>query len=156
MKNTIVLLLLINSFNFSFGQQTFNKQFDFAIDAGICVIETNDGFIAPYNAYVNDYYMPLIFQKVNLNGDTVFRKVIGVPNNHDYYIIYSINQVNDSNYVMGSYNRDSLYSANIFLMKTNKLGDTLWAKNYHQDSAFSFSGNFMINTSDGGFLVAGQ
>jgi len=60
-------------------------------------------------------------------------------------------QTSDSGFIMIGINRDTL-NYNAYLIKTNKLGDTLWTKIYGSiNAAFK-----IIQTSDGGYAFCGQ
>jgi hypothetical protein len=89
--------------------------------------------------------------KTNSFGDTLWTKTYG---GSDLDWSYSVQQTTDSGYIIIG-NSYSIISNNtdIFLIKTDALGDTLWTKKFGGSlNEFGFSGQ---QTSDGGYIVVG-
>jgi len=77
----------------------------------------------------------------------------------------SVINTNDGGYaIAGWYDVDGLFSAEFYLVKTNAIGDTLWAKTYGSKTESSFKnldgggnvGYRVIQTQDEGFLFVGE
>jgi hypothetical protein len=121
-------------------------------DEGYSVQQTSDGgyIVAGTTAsYGNGAQVYLI--KTNASGDTLWTKTYGGPSNDEGY---SVQQTTDGGYVIAGYTNS--YGAggyDVYLIKTNASGDTLWTRTYggtNQDYA-----NSVQQTSDGGYIVAG-
>lgn len=138
------------------GQVTFNRQFDLNIDGTACLIEKSNGYIIPFNSYHNPLYKPFTVQLINLAGESVDSVLYGNVSSNSYYEMTKIIQVNDSNYIIGAYSRDSFFYANISLVKINQFGDSIWSQSYHPDSAFAYATTDLILSSDSGYVISGQ
>jgi len=91
--------------------------------------------------------------KTDNNGDTLWTKVFGRSRIDE---AYSVQQTADGGYVIiGSTHSYSTWGSDIWLIKTDVNGDSLWTKvigssSYTEDGR---SGNL---TSDGGYIIAGH
>ena len=123
------------------------------IDEGFSVQQTSDGgYIVAgltwsFSAGLQDVYLI----KTNASGDTQWTRNYGGTVN-DWG--YSVQQTSDGGYIVtgwtGSFGAGS---ADIYLIKTNASGDTLWTRTY--GGAQYDEGNSVQQTSDGGYIVAG-
>jgi hypothetical protein len=94
-----------------------------------CVQQTTDGgyvlcgFTSAKGAGGNDVFLA----KTNSIGDTLWTKIIGGAGGA---IGYSLQQTSDGGYIITGTNQDSasLTEADLYLIKTNSIGDTLWTK----------------------------
>ncbi|MFB0516362.1 MAG: PKD domain-containing protein [Candidatus Neomarinimicrobiota bacterium] len=123
-------------------------------DRGMSVQQTPDyGYIiAGY------YYDPIIADesdvwliKTDSNGDTLWIKTFGGTGGD---ATFSVQQTTDSGYIITGYTRS--YGAgdgDVWLIKTDTNGDTLWTRTFGGSSA-DF-GRFVQQTVDGGFIVTG-
>ena len=66
---------------------------------------------------------------------------------------YSVQQTLDGGYVVAGYSYTSGDNTQVFLLKTNAFGDTLWSKTY--GGAETEVGYSVQQTSDSGYIVAG-
>jgi len=104
------------------------------------------------STYSNHEGYNILLCRLKANGDTVFTKTYGgIEDDYGYQIISS----SDGHLVLScatnSYGAQSF--PDIYLMKLNQEGNTLWAKRYDDpDQERSYS---LLETSDGGFLVTG-
>ena len=116
-------------------------------DHGSCVRETKDGgYIIVGVAGLEDVYLI----KTDSLGDTLWTKTYGGPH-PDWG--YCVRQTTDGGYIIvgRSYSPDE--ELNVYLIKTNPLGDTMWTKTYgglDMDVGYSVE-----QIQDGGFIIAG-
>ncbi len=90
----------------------------------------------------------------NLSGqapDTLWTKTYGGAND-DYG--YSVQQTTDGGYIIaGSSSSFTSFSDDIYIIKTDSLGDTVWTKIYGGE--YLEVGNSVQQTSDGGYIITG-
>ena len=89
--------------------------------------------------------------RTNSNGDTLWTKTYGGA---DIDEGYSVQQTNDSGFIIAGKTvplSSPLYD--VYLIKTNSNGDTLWTKTI--GGAENDIGESVLQTSDGGFIIAG-
>jgi len=123
------------------------------IDAGYSVRQTSDGgyVIAGWTQSfgLTNYHVYLI--KTNATGDTLWTRTYG-GSGGDYGV--SAQQTSDGGYVMVGYTGSfGAGGYDVYLIKTNGSGDTLWTRTYgdtSDDEGFSVQ-----QTSDGGYVIAG-
>src|ERR1035437_159631 len=122
-------------------------------DYGLSVKQTFDkGYIiagasSSYGAGNSDVYL----MKLDSNGNFKWRNTFGGANvNWGYYV----QQTTDSGYVIAGFTNSVGHGGyDMYLIRTNSIGDTLWTKTYGgTDWDFAYS---VSQTSDGGFIVAG-
>ena len=125
-------------------------------DGGYSVQQTADGgYIVTggtwsYGAGYDDVYLI----KINPQGDTIWTRTYGGTN---YDCGTEVRQTADNGYVIAgitsSFGAGTPDSSNVYLIKTNALGDTLWTRAYGgvgNDESYSVQ-----QTADGGYIVAG-
>lgn len=134
-----------------FWQQiTFQKTFGGVnADYGRCVQQTSDGgyIITGYTqssgAGDNDVYLI----KLNLNGDTLWTKTFGRSDNDRGLFV---RQTTDGGYkITGLTRAPGLNTEDIFLVKTDVNGDSLWTKTLGGT-------NGEAGTCVGGYIISGQ
>ena len=136
------------------GYTMWTKTFGGSIgDLGYSVQQTNDngyiivGYTYSFGAGVCDVYLI----KTNENGDTLWTNTYGGT---DLDEGYSVQQTNDNGYIIAG--RTNSFGAgldDIYLIKTNTNGDTLWSKTY--GGIGNEFGNSVQQTTDGGYVIAG-
>jgi hypothetical protein len=95
-----------------------------------------------------DFYLV----KTNSNGDTLWTKHYG---GSLVEISKSVRQTSDGGYIITGYSESfGISTENMYVIKTNSIGDTLWTKTYGQVGRYS-RGNDIIQTGDGGFAITG-
>jgi hypothetical protein len=105
------------------------------------------GFTCSFGAGSNDIYLV----KTNASGDTLWTRTYGGTN--DDYGLY-VQQAPDSGYILTGYTRSfGAGNCDVYLIKTNVQGDTVWTRTYGGTSHdYSYS---VQQTSDGGYIIAG-
>jgi regulation of enolase protein 1 (concanavalin A-like superfamily) len=106
------------------------------------------GYKRPPEAQWNGEF---ILIKTDANGDVIWAKTYG---GLGWDEAYSVQQTSDGGYIMAGLTAAFTVGYDFLLIKTDENGDLEWAKTYgvaHYDWAFSVQ-----QTSDGGYIVAGQ
>jgi len=122
-------------------------------DHATCVRLTEDGgyIIAGTTRVIEPYIYDLFVVKTNAAGDTLWTRTYGGTENES---VNSIQQTSDGGYVMvGSSTSFGAGSCNIFLIRTDSEGDTLWTRCYGGEPwRYAYS---ILQTSDGGYFLGG-
>jgi len=120
---------------------------------GYYVAQTSDsgyiivGSTTSFGAGSNDVYLI----KADASGDTIWTRTYGETLN-DYS--HSIAQTRDSNYVLARWtNSFGAGSYDVYLIKTDASGDTVWTRTYGGPS--EDYGIFVTPTTDSGCVIAG-
>jgi hypothetical protein len=120
------------------------------MDAAYSVQQTNDGgyvlggissSFGSFDAYV---------VKTNASGDTIWTRTYGGSSTE---FGQSIQQTQDSGYIVSGYSVSFGDSSQVYLVKTNVSGDTMWTRTY--GGARNEDGYSVRQTQDGGYIVAG-
>jgi hypothetical protein len=120
---------------------------------GYSVQQTSDGgYIVAGFSYVPDNY-DFYLVRTNSVGDTLWTRTYG---SFDYDVCFSVRETFDGGYIAAGgtgllYDR---YGPDIFLVRTNANGDTLWTRKFgydNDDVAYSIQ-----QTTDGGYIVVGR
>lgn len=156
MKKLSLILIIFASFALSAnGQITFQKTYggmgnnypsstQQTIDSGYIIAGTT----STYGAGGKDVYLI----KTNINGDTLWTKTYGGIG--DEYG-YCVQQTNDGGYIItGNTNSFGAGSKDVYLIKTDFNGDTLWTKTY--GGINDDEGNSVQQTTDGGYIITGN
>ncbi len=122
-------------------------------DYGYSVAQTTDGgyiitgSTSSYGAGLSDVYLI----KTNSSGDTSWTKAYGGTYRD---VGRSVVQTTDGGYIIAGWTCSfGAWLSDVYLIKTDSIGDTLWTKTYG-DSASDY-GNSVIQTTDGGYIIAG-
>jgi TolB-like protein len=90
--------------------------------------------------------------KADANGDTVWTKTYGGPNDD---VCYSVQQTGDGGYVLAGYTRSCAGGPlDAWLIKTDANGDAVWTRTYGGD--WYDTAHSVDLTQDGGYIVAGS
>jgi hypothetical protein len=154
------LLLALAAMNFSIeitsAQIKFQKTFGgTGIDYANSIQQTSDsgyilaGYTTSFGAGLEDVYLI----KTDYKGDTLWTRTYGGSGDDRGY---SVQQTSDGGYIIAGYSFSFTASsfADVYLIKTNSGGDTLWSKTYggaNDDKVF-----FVRQTSDGGYILTGS
>jgi hypothetical protein len=123
------------------------------LDYGRSVQQTTDGgyiITGETNGYGTGYY-DIYLVKTNSSGDTLWTKVFGGTSDD---FPWSVRQTTDGGYIIGGYTHSfSADNDDVYLIKTDGNGDSLWTKAFggaSDDDGFSVQ-----QTIDGGYIIAG-
>ena len=118
-------------------------------DRGYSVQQTSDtGYIVA--GATGSYGGQVYLVKTNATGDTLWTKTYGGT---DYDYGFSVQQTSDTGYIIAGFTHSFGNGDQVYLIKTNASGDTLWTRNYGgtgEDRGLSIQ-----QTSDMGYIVAG-
>jgi hypothetical protein len=120
-------------------------------DWGQSVQQTSDGgYVVAGYTYSFGSSNQVYLIKTNAFGDTLWTKTYGGAGN-DYG--YSVRQTEDGGYIVAGYSTSFGNDYQVYLIKTDGTGDTLWTRTYGgANSELSYS---IQQTSDGGYIIAG-
>lgn len=123
-------------------------------DRGYSLEQTLDGgyvllgYTTSFGAGGEDVYL----MKIDSNGDTLWTRTYGGAN-HDRGFV--IRQTNDNGFVIvGMTYSFGSGQSDVYLIKTDSLGNQLWAQTYGGDSADH--GTSVQQTSDSGYVIVGK
>jgi outer membrane protein assembly factor BamB len=121
-------------------------------DRGYSVQQTSDGgyIVAGWTeSFGNSDQVYLV--KTNASGDTLWTRTYGGTNDDEGY---SVQQTTDGGYIVAGYTYSFGNAAQVYLIKTNSGGDTLWTRTY---GGTNVDGGYSVQqTQDGGYIVAGE
>jgi len=122
-------------------------------DAGYSVQQTFDGgYIITGYTYNFGTTRDVYLAKTNTDGDTLWTKMYGGSNGDD---AYSIQQTSDSGYIIvGQTKSFGAGFQDVYLIKTDSSGDTLWTKTYGGPSPDL--GYCVQQTTDRGYIIVGE
>lgn len=137
----------------SLGDTLWTRTYGCALyDAGFSVQQTSDGgYIIAGDDSGGVGFGRVYLLKTSSTGKTLWTRNYG----HRGYINggYSVRQTYDGGYIIAGRDLGVMYytPGALYLVKTDKVGDTLWTRTYCDPS----SGNSVRQTSDGGYIIAG-
>lgn len=110
------------------------------------------GYIVAGNTGLYDQGdMDIWLLRIDENGDTLWTQTYG---DNGQEIAEGIETTSDNGYVIiGSTDSFGLGSTDVYLVRTNSVGDELWARTY--GDVRSDRGNYVLQTYDGGYIIAG-
>ena len=127
-------------------------------DVGFSVQQTSDGgyiITGEINSYNENPYRDgdLWLIKTDEDGDTMWTKIYGGSEGE---VGYSVQQTSDGGYIITGYTSSyGEWPGDVWLIKTDENGDTLWTKTYG-DSEHTDEGYSVQQTSDGGYIITGR
>jgi hypothetical protein len=122
-------------------------------EEGRCVRQTMDGgyIVAGYTYSFGAGGSDVYLIKINASGDILWNRTYGGSSN-DYG--YFVQQTKDGGYVITGWTGSfGIGERDVYLIKTNASGDTLWTRTYGGDSWEH--GTSVQQTTDGGYIVVG-
>ncbi len=150
-----MLLSVVFSFTFAQAPDTlWTKTYGGADrDEGHSVQQTTDGgyIVAGYTYSFGVGGIDVYLIRTAGNGDTLWTKTYGGTADDG---AWSVQQTNDGGYIItGATNSFGAGGIDVYLIKTNANGDTLWTKTY---GGTGVDGGFSVQqTSDSGYIIAG-
>lgn len=137
------------------GDTIWTKKYGGSMDEeSTSMRQTSDGgfILAGYTESFGNGLKDLYLIKTNNIGDTLWTKHYGGALDD---AAYSVRQTLDGGYILTGYS-DSVGMAhqNMYVVRTNSVGDTLWTKTYSDNR--SSVGNDIIQTNDGGYVITGS
>ena len=138
------------------GDTLWTKSFDNSLNEfGHSVIQTNDGgFILTGWGQTPDFGQKMIILKTDENGNVLWNCYIGGEFGNSGK---SIQQTSDGGFIITGNKGTGGGSGDLYLVKTNAYGDTLWTKGFHETGIdVSCYGNDVKQTNDNGFIIAGE
>ena len=145
-----VYLIKTDSLGDSLWAKTFGGS-DY--DRGCSVKQTADkGYIiAGWTRSFGSDSSNIYLVKTDSLGDSLWAKTFG-GDSAEYG--FSVDQTNDKGYIItGSTNSFGSGSSDVYLVKTDSLGDSLWAKTF--GGSFFDYGTSVLQTADGGYIITG-
>jgi hypothetical protein len=116
------------------------------------ICETSDsnylisGYTTSYGYGSSDIYL----LKIDSDGNVIWGRAIGEEGT-DYG--NGVKQINDGNYIVAGFTEKSGMDKEIYLIKFDQNGDTIWTRTYGGIN-YDVANNF-IQTTDGGFAIIG-
>lgn len=134
----------------SSGDTLWTKSFGGSgYEAAYSVEQTNDnGYIVlgNTNSFGGDKFYLI---KTDANGDSLWTKIYDNGNSNDEG--YEVKQTLDGGYAfVAETDKNGFTYEEVYLVKTDSIGDTLWTKTYRQGI-----GNGLQITTDGGYILLG-
>jgi hypothetical protein len=158
-KNSIITTILLSLFlvlpAVAGAQITFERWYgrpDYD-DYGLFVQQTSDGgyIIAGYTMSMETYIGNVYLIKANSSGDTLWTRAYGGTGMD---IANSVQQTTDGGYIIAGYTSSfGAGGGDVWLIKTDATGDTLWTKTY--GGTDNEEAKFVEQTTDGGYIIAG-
>ncbi len=133
------------------GDTLWTREYAVGVTSGkyYSVMQTADGgFIASGYFWPSEYNADICLIKTDSNGDTLWVKAYGTVDGGEEG--YSVDQTHDGGFVVAGRTTYICSFGNIYLMRTDSLGDTLWTKIYQRGDAHS-----VRQTKNKGFIVSG-
>lgn len=135
------------------GETVWMKTYGwFDTDRGYDVLETPDGgFIVcgSTRSYHNGFGSSVWLFRTDVDGDSLWSKTYGGSSYQDGF---SIDGTSDDGFIItGSYNNGGSQSADVWLLRADADGDTLWTKTFGGEG--TDEGTTVLETSDGGYAL---
>ncbi|MCK4654863.1 MAG: carboxypeptidase regulatory-like domain-containing protein, partial [Candidatus Cloacimonetes bacterium] len=138
----------------SLGDTLWTKTFGGTnCEEGRSVAQTDDGgyiitgHTTSYGAGGKDVYLI----KTDASGNTLWTKTFGGTGDDEGR---SVSQTNDGGYIIAGYISYSYQSGDVYLIKTDALGNTLWTRTFGGTvTDLGYSGT---QTDDGGYIITGN
>jgi len=124
----------------------------FDTDMGYDVLQTPDGgfvLCGMTRSYHNGFGSSVWLMGIDANGDSLWTKTYG---GSSYQGGYAIAPTSDEGLIVaGSYNGGGPLSEDVWLLRTDAVGDTLWTSRF--EGVGTQQGSDVLQTADGGYAV---
>ena len=143
-----VLLVKTNSVGDTLWTRTFGGA---DADVGYCVQQTSDSGFVIAGSYQPNFYSDVYLIKTDKSGDSLWTRTYDKGQSD---LAYTVQETNTGDYVLAGYTWNvSMSNYDMYLIKTNHSGDTLWTKIIGDSTE---NGAYCLEiTSDGGIIIAG-
>ena len=144
-----IFLIRTNSNGDTVWTKKYGGQYD---DYGYSVQQTNDaGFIITGYTSLDNVNSSIYLIKTDSNGDTLWTRTY---EGNGWCMGYSVKQCCDEGYIIAGFTKISNRDRDVYLIKTDGNGDTLWTRTYGgTDSDIGYS---VEQTIDGGYIIVGE
>lgn len=155
MKKLLFTTFALYLFQISSAQIIFQKAYGLnGGDLGYCVRQTSDGgYIITGKVRISGSvsHDDLYLIKTDANGDTLWTRIYGKTTTNE--VGYCVRQTLDGGYIVTG-NAYTAAGINVYLIKTNAGGDTLWTRTFGGTAADQ--GYDVRQTNDGGYIITGR
>lgn len=157
LTSTLTLLILLMAIVEVRGQDVlWNRTFGGAwSDGAFAVVQSNDGGIVMAgfsSSYSTNHVEDVYLVKTDAQGNQIWSRTIGTDLDD---IATDIKQTSDGGYIVTGYKQVSNVN-DPFLIKTDSSGNVLWEHNYDFGLNMDDRSHSVCQTSDGGYILAGQ
>jgi hypothetical protein len=135
------------------GETLWTREYGGAeYDYGQSMVQTSDsgyaiaGITESFGAGNEDVYLI----RTDMRGDTLWTRTYGGEATDE---AYSVRQTTDRGFIIAGRTSSYAGGANVYLVKTDSAGDTLWTRYY--GGVGSDRGRSVLQTADGGYVVVG-
>ena len=112
----------------------------------------DNGFIMAGGIQTSSSTYDAYLLRINAYGDTLWTRTY---DNSTQEAAMSVQQTTDSGFIIAGYTYyPAISKDNVYLIKTDSVGDTLWTKNY--GGIISCSAYSIFQTTDGGYIATGR
>lgn len=125
-------------------------------DQGFSVQQTTDGgyVITGETSSINGGDEKILLIKTDVNGNDIWSKIFDSGSLNGDERGFDVKQTNDGGYIICGTKKGLFPKSDIWLIKTNEYGDSLWSKTYG-DSLGDW-GYSIQQTSDFGYIIVGE
>jgi hypothetical protein len=132
------------------GDTVWSKKFGNGNTLARRVIPTLEGGYAVLGGNYAMSAVQIIILKLNELGEEEWTKIYSF--NGSPYLMFSLEQSEDSSYILAGQRPSPGYN-DIWLMKLDKFGDTLWTKTYGEQGIHE-SGYYALPATGGGYIIS--
>ncbi|OGJ85877.1 MAG: hypothetical protein A2268_12475 [Candidatus Raymondbacteria bacterium RifOxyA12_full_50_37] len=138
--------------------ERYNDDEDNWNEVGNCIRETHDrGFIivGVVIEFAQTMGSKMWMVKIDSAGNRLWSKKFGGSAYHDYSSAHSVQETYDNGFIIAGYEKlnGSAKNSEVFLVRTNALGDTLWTKRFGGNK--NDGARCVRETRDSGFVLCG-
>lgn len=150
----IMMIIVLNPFNTTTAQDTFQKVYSKQNDGCSSIRPTNDGgYILAGSHKVNPGRWDLYLMKINAGGDIIWANNYGGEGfTHGTFA----DQTDDGGYIACGYSQPEMAGAyKIVALKTDATGNLIWSKKFGGHQFSTYQAYRVHQTTDGGFIICG-